>query len=157
MRKHRGLKRYYKNLYIKNISEFELDKAAQEWFYLMHIHFDNRGYGNNSFKKRKPHLDKLMKQYDLLSEDVKHLKTDYQIWATILDYDSQSDALFLHTPNPDHDSFPHKIKNLSENNNLTNAALANYINNLSGFKVLFGQAGENYVVLFKEEFGVGLI
>jgi hypothetical protein len=161
MKKHRGLKRYYKNLETEN----DLDKSrglnftdpAKSWFDLWHVHFDNWGYGDHSFKKRKPHLDKLIRHFDLLVEKAKSLKTDYQIWITLLDFDSASDALFLHTPNPNHDNFPYKIKDLSPTSTLTNKELSKYIQSLSGYKILYGKADESYCVIYKDNVGVSLI
>lgn len=119
------------------------------------MHFDWRGYGNTSFKKRKPHLDKLFRHFDLLAEQAKLLKTDYQIWATLLDYDSYSDALFLHTPNKNH-QFPWIIPNLSTENNLTNPALVEYLNQLEGYKIVYAKADEHYCVITKENVGIEL-
>jgi hypothetical protein len=156
MKRHRGLKRYYKNLQTKNNSWSGLnftdpDKA---WFDLWHTHFDWRGYGNDSFKRRKPHLDKLFKHFDLLADRAKYLKTDYQIWATLLDFDSYSDALFLHTPNPNQDNFPWTLKGLSKSTTLTNKALDDYINSLNGYEKLYGQADEAFCLLYKKNVGL---
>lgn len=159
MRKHRGLRRYYNNLQTKNDdwSGLNFDDPEKSWFDLWHTHFDWRGYGNNSFKKRKPHLDKLFRHFELLIERAENLKTDYQIWATLLDRDSSSDALFLHTPNPNHDNFPWKIKGLSEESNLTNLELEKYLRNLNGYRIFYGQAEENFCVIFKDKVGIALI
>ena len=74
VKKHRGLKRYYKNLSTEN----DLDKATwldfdnpETWFDNWHLHFDWKGYGNDSFKRRKPHLDKLFRHFDLLVNKTK--------------------------------------------------------------------------------------
>lgn len=117
IKKHRGLKRYYKNLALKinDWSGLNFTDPELAWFDRWHTHFDWKGCGNNSFKKRKPHLDRLFRHFELLKQQVKNLKTDYQIWATILNFESASDALYLHTPNPNHKNFPLKIKNLSYN------------------------------------------
>ncbi len=158
MRKHRGLKRYYKNLQTKeeNWSGLNFTDPDKAWFDLWHTHFDWHGYGNDSFKRRKPHLDKLFREFDVLEKKAKLLKTEFQIWATLLDFESYDDALFLHTPNPNHDNFPWKIKDLSTKNNLTNKALAEYVNNLSGYKIVFGQADENYCVIYKDKVGISI-
>src|ERR1700752_2124821 len=98
----RGLRRYYKNLATQIDSEkiSRLNFSAQNtWFDNWHLHFDWKGVGNNSFKRRKPHLDKLFRHFDLLAEKTKLLKTDFQLYAVLLDFDSSNDALFLHTPN----------------------------------------------------------
>ena len=42
------------------------------------IRIDTIRYGNNSFKKRKPHLDKLFRHFELLIEKAETLKTEYR-------------------------------------------------------------------------------
>ncbi|GGE49960.1 hypothetical protein EV200_109119 [Pedobacter psychrotolerans] len=156
IKKHRGLRRYYKNLELKNEdwSELKFTDSDNAWFDRWHTHFDWYGYGNDSFKRRKPHLDKLFRHFDLLSDRAKSLTVDFQIWITILDNDSASDALFLHTPNPNQNNFPWKISGLSETSTLTNQRLIDYINNLVGYEKLFGNADEAYCVLYKKNIGI---
>jgi len=153
IKKHRGLKRYYKNLASKvdDWSGLNFTDPKFAWFDLWHTHFDWFGYGNHSFTKRKPHLDKLFRHFELLEQKAKNLKTDYQIWATILDVDSANDALFLHTPNPNRDNFPLEIKKLTNSSTLQNKDLNNYINNLEGYEKLYGNADEAFCLLYKSE------
>ena len=143
MKRHRGLRRYYRNLTIDN--EFEkmrnIDFAHPDtWAYGWHLHFDRSGYGNNSFTKRKPHLDKLFRHFEILIEQVKTVTDGFQLYAIILDYDSSSDALFLHQPNSKGNLFPFKTSDLNPSSNLRNRLLNDYIQQLSGYKVLFGEA-----------------
>jgi hypothetical protein len=160
MRKHRGLKRYYKNLK----TQIDLDKSTglnfsdpdKSWFDLWHVHFDNYGYGDKSFKKREPHLDKLFRHFDILSNKAKILNREYQIWITILDYESYDDALFLHTANPNQDNFPYKISGLSEKSNFTNSKLVEYLKKYPTYKMMYGVADENYCVIYKDNIGVPL-
>lgn len=156
MRKHRGLKRYYKNLATEN----DLDKATwldfdnpETWFDNWHLHFDWKGYGNDSFKRRKPHLDKLIRHFDLLVEKTKQLKKDFQLYSILLDFDSYSDALFLHTPNPNNSQFPFKISDLQLTTTLTNKQLNDYINKLDGYEKLYGKADEAFCLIFKKNVG----
>lgn len=157
MKKHRGLRRYYKNLELKNDDWSRLIFTGPEaWFYLWHTHFDWSGYGNHSFKRRKPHLDKLFRHFDLLAEKVVSLNTDYQLWAMIFDFDSYSDALYLHTPYPNGDNFPLKIEGLSKKNTLTNPRLIDYISNMEGtYELLYGKGEEAFCVLYKKNIGLG--
>ena len=155
-KKHRGLKRYYKNLPIEN----DLDNATwldfdnpETWFDNWHLHFDWKGYGNNSFKRRKPHLDKLFRHFNLLVDKTKRLKKDFQLYAILLDFDSSSDALFLHTPNPNNTQFPFKISDLKLASTLTNKQLDDYINNLDGYEKLYGQADEAFCLLYRKNVG----
>jgi hypothetical protein len=158
MKKQRGLKRYYKNLAIQD--EFNkmtwldfnnTDILSKYW----HLHFDNKGYGNNSFKKRKLHLEKLFRHFEILVEKTKQLKHDFQLYAIILDFDSSSDALFFHKPSSNGNAFPFKISDLSPKSNLTNHLLDEYLKNkiLSEYKILYGQAEENFCLIYKENVG----
>ncbi len=156
IRKHRGLKRYYRNLAIKN----DLDKATwlafdnpQTWVDNWHLHFDWKGYGNISFKRRKPHLDKLLRHFDILVDRTKKLKTDFQLYAVLLDMDSSNDALFLHTPNPNNSQFPFQISDLQSTSTLTNKQLNDYINCLGGYEKLYGKADEAFCLIFKKNVG----
>jgi hypothetical protein len=156
MKKQRGLKRYYKNLSIVN----DLDSASwldfdnsDTWFDNWHLHFDWKGYGNNSFKRRKPHLDKLFRHFDILVDRTKKLKTDFQLYSVLLDFDSSSDALFLHTPNPNNSQFPFKIPDLKLTTTLTNQQLNDYINNLEGYEKLYGNADEAFCLIFRKNVG----
>jgi len=155
-KKQRGLNRYYKNL----VTENDIDKATwldfvnpDTWFDNWHLHFDWKGYGNTSFKSRKPHLDKLFRHFDLLVEKTKQLRTDFQLYAILLDYDSFSDALFLHTPNPNNRQFQFKISDLQLETTLTNRPLQKYINNLEGYEKRYGQADEGFCLIFKKNVG----
>jgi hypothetical protein len=156
IKKHRGLKRYYRNLAIKN----DFDKRswldlgnARTWFDNWHLHFDWKGYGNDSFKRRKPHLDKLFRHFDILADRAKEIKTDFQLYSVLLDFDSSSDALYLHTPNPNNSQFPFKIADLKSITTLKNEQLNEYITNLDGYEKLYGQAYEGFCLLFKKNVG----
>ncbi len=156
IRKHRGLKRYYKNLATKNdladATWLDFD-SPDTWFDNWHLHFDWRGYGNFSFKRRKPHLDKLFRHFDILAEKTKQLKVDFQLYSIILDFDSYNDALFLQTPSPNNTPFPLEISDLQHTSTLTNKQLDDYINNLDGYEKLYGQAGEAFCLIFKKDVG----
>lgn len=156
IKKHRGLRRYYKNLATEN----ELHKAT--WLNFenseiglnnIHLHFDLKGYGNESFKRRKPHLDKLFRHFELLVDKANHLKIDFQLYAIILDWDSCSDALFLQTPNPKNSQTPFKIVDLQTTTTFSNQLLNDYISNLKGYEKLYGQADEAFCLLFKKNVG----
>lgn len=156
LKKHRGLNRYYKRLATEN----DLDRATwlefdspTTWFDNWHLHFDRKGYGNNSFKRRKPHLDKLFRHFDLLLGKTKRLKSDFQLYAILLDFDSYSDALFLHTPNPNNSQFPFEISDLQLTTTLTNRELNEYIDHLVGYEKLYGKAGEAFCLIFKNNVG----
>jgi len=156
MKKQRGLRRYYQKLASQNdfemMSHLDFD-GSDTWFNLWHHHFDWKGYGNHSFKSRKPHLDKLFRHFDLLAEKTKALKSDFQLFAFLHDQDSFNDSLYLHTQNRNEDNFPVQIPNLSHESQLKNTDLQHYLDNLVGYHVLYGKSEEGFCVVFKD--GVG--
>ncbi len=159
MKRHRGQRRYYRNLIIQN----DISKViwlnfndTNTWFDKWHLHFDKRGYGNNSFKRRKPHLDKLFRHFDLLVNQTKKLKTDFQLFVVIFDFSSYNDALYLHTPNPNSSPFPVETGAISSTTTLTNEALNNYIDKLNKYEVLYIQVEEPYCLLYQKEVGHSL-
>ena len=156
IKKQRGLRRYYKNLALQNeletatIPDFDNPNA---WFDNWHLHFDWKGYGNSSFKRRKPHLDKLFTHFELLIDKTKKLRGDFQLYAILLDFDSAHDALFLHTPNLNNSQFPFKISGLQSATTLVNNQLNDYIDNLHGYEKLYGRAGEAFCLISKKDIG----
>ena len=156
MKKFRGQKKYFKRLETDN----DLDKAVwlnfdepNIWLDNWHLHFDWKGLGNKSFKKRKPHLDKLIRHFEILEKETKKLQKDFQLYAVLLDNDSYYDALFVNTENPNN-KFPWKYDNLITKSNLTNTNLEKYLNTLEGFEKLYGVADENFCVIYKKEIGI---
>ncbi len=157
LKKHRGLKRYYKNIAIENdfdkIKWLDFDNPntlKEDW----HLHLDWYGYGNSSFKRRKPHLDKLFRHFDILVDRTKKWKSDFQLYTILLDFHSSSDALFFHTPNPTNSRFTFKVSDLQLTTTLTNCQLNEYIDNLEGYEKLYGQAGEAFCLIFKKNVGL---
>jgi hypothetical protein len=157
MKRRRGLKRYYRNLTIQNDFERSTWKVnfnnPNATFDKWHWHFDWRGLGNKSFKRRQPHLDKLFRHFDFLADKTQILKSGFQLYALLLDFDSSSDALFLHTPNVNNSQFPFKIEELSKNTTLTNKELDDYVEKLNGYEKLYGRADQNFCLLSKKDIG----
>ncbi len=160
MKRKRGLKRYYRNLLIENdFKKKGVDLWFEEsdiWFDNWHTHFDWYGYGNDSFKRRKPHLDKLFRHFYLLADLCKKIKTNFQLYVILLDFDSRSDALYLHTPNPNNSQFPLVFENIKPNSTLNNKELIDYIENLNEFEKLYGLGyeDEGFCLLYKKEIGI---
>ena len=157
MKRHRGLRRYYNKLSTEN----DFDQMtwlnfedSNTWSKNWHLHFDWYGYGNNSFKRRKPHLDKLFRHFDLLVSNTRNMKSDFQLYVILLDYDSSNDALFLHTPNLNNNQFQFKISELSQTTTLTNKALNEYVNRLVDYEKLYGKADEAFCLLYRKNVGL---
>jgi hypothetical protein len=154
MKRHRGLKRYYKNLSTGNnfekLSGLDFSDPSG-WPPNLHLHFDHYGYGNNSFKRRKPYLDTLFRHFDLIAAKIKEMNNDSILYAIILDYDSGSDALFV-----DNKDFPgknllFKTQDLSPSSTLTNEALIEYLKEFTDFEKLYGMANQAFCFLYQRD------
>ena len=168
-KKQRGLKRYYRNLANQNkIDKMQLDFSdTDQWFDMWHLHFDSKGFGNNSFKRRKPHLDILFRHFEILAEKIKGFKKEFHLFALLLDYESSGDSLYIHTSNPNmHSRFPLDFSHLSVIDTLTNKDLQSYIDNLDGYVKLYGKSQYNkytededeaYCMLYKNNVGLPII
>ena len=158
MKRLRGLKRYYQNLAVQvdfERSDLKLNyENPKTWLKYDHWHFDRKGLGNNSFKRRKPHLDKLFRHFDFLVDKTVKNEFEYQLYSVLMDFNSSADALFLHTPENNNGQFPFKIEDLSETTTLKNKALDVYINNLVGYESLYGQANQAFCLLYKKNVGL---
>ena len=154
MKRHRGLKRYYKNLSIQNdfekITGLKYDDTSACPAHL-HLHFECYGYGNNSFKRREPHLDKLFRHFKLLAEKINEMQSGNKIYAIILDYSSSSDAIFTDRKNSVNENLTFKVEDLSGTGTLTNKALNEYLEKLTGYEKLYGQANEAFCFLYKKD------
>lgn len=114
---------------------------------------DSYGFGNDSFKNRKPHLNKLFRHFDVLVDKTKDLKTDFQLYALLLNYHSSSDALFFHMRSTTNGQFSFKMSDLQTTSTLTNTLLNAYVNCLTHYEVLYGQANEPFGLIFKKGIG----
>ena len=159
-KKKRGLRRYFKKLdklsLIENLHNFGND------FYFKHVHADNTGFGTGSFKRRKPHLDALFRQFEPLHQRLKSTGKAFQIWAIVYDYDSYNDRIYLHTDCGE--DFPCQYNQLSKIRNLKNQELHDYLESLNGFTRYYGELYEmddeigpllkRFCLLFRQDAGL---
>lgn len=167
MKKYRGLKRYYRNLAVDNVFITRtkwLQFKPGIWFDYWHLHFDHYRLGNRRFKSRKLHLDKLFRHYELLVNESSNFPDGFQVWAFISENTSYDDGLYIHTPNPNKNEFPHKYSNYSLVSNFKNKNLDTYLEGLTDYKRIYLQFitdGEskikNYCALYKIGVGESII
>ncbi|WP_059173126.1 hypothetical protein [Bacillus sp. FJAT-27445] len=116
MKKFRGKRRYFRNLWSSATAEhFELDFGSEGWFDLWHTHLDFYGRGNSSLKIRKEHIRAHLALYKNLLEKLDTNEKPYQSWVQLNEEDAGLDAVYIHTPNPNEDNFPFKIEKLNWN------------------------------------------
>ena len=102
----RGAKRYYRNLR-REAGSFSVDLSDDHWYDLWHTHLDWWGRGNRSTRDRHEHLAALFITLDRVRRQCNETRRRVQTWLSIHPRDSANDALYLHTANPNADSFPY--------------------------------------------------
>jgi hypothetical protein len=163
MKKKRGLRRYFKSL---NTRETKIPLIWLKDGYFSYDKLWVDYYGFTGIKKRKPHLEYLFRNYEMLSDQISNLNQQFQIWIWINELTSREDCIILHSPNP-FNSFPHKYKSLTFDNNFNNTDLLTFINQKTEFKKIYGtrvlenengfKTQENFCVLYKDNIGEPII
>lgn len=116
MKKFRGKRRYFRNLWNSTAPEHhDVDFGSEGWFNLWHTHLDFYGLGNISLKIRKEHIRAHLALYENLLDKLETLEKPYQSWVEVNEEDAGLDAVYIHTPNPNEDNFPLQIDNLNWN------------------------------------------
>lgn len=163
IKKKRGLRRYYRALDKLSLSQSVCRLGHN--FSFKHVHADNTGIGNHSFKRRKPHLNALFRQFEPLNQNLKSGGKAYQMWVMVYDYDSYNDRIWLHTFGSE--PFPYRYEQVSEVCNLTNQALVDYLESLNGYSKYYGELYEldeeagpvlkRFCILFRQDCGLPLV
>lgn len=83
-----------------------LEMGPDDWFEFWHTHLDWDGEGNASPEARRPYLIGLFRLLERLQELARSYPHPSQLWIYILEKDSAQDAVYIHTKNPNRDSFP---------------------------------------------------
>lgn len=161
MKRRRGLKRYYQNLGKKDfIEKLDFSESENSWFDLYHIHIDNTGLGNKSWKSRKQHLDALFLVSEKIEGKLKNYSKEFQYWIEIDENDSFEDSIYIHTKNPNKSEFPEKL----DFDSLLKSSyqeLEKYLNEkdfIINKKKLFDENGKPGITYFlqKEDLGIKL-
>ncbi|CAA6813935.1 MAG: Unknown protein [uncultured Campylobacterales bacterium] len=120
MKKFRGKKRYYKNLFNKDLDRYFNHLNFDSWFDLWHDHIDWCGYGNISWKHYKQHLEVLLVRFEYLTKRLENRDGEYQLFCLIDINNSMENTIFIHTQNPNKSEFPinYQSGNLEISNNL---------------------------------------
>ena len=112
MKKFRGKKRYFKNMW-KMVYSDQLELDIESWFDFYHIHLDWYGVGNENIKIRREHIKAYLALYEKVLNQLTGFEEPYQSWISLDGKDSGQDALFVHTPNPNDYNFPLRIDKLN--------------------------------------------
>jgi hypothetical protein len=119
LKKFRGKKRYFRNLWRK-VKANNLLLVEESWFDFWHIHLDFSGIGNESVKVRREHIKAQITLYKNILKQLKTFEKPFQSWICIHEEDTGSDAVYIHTRNPNDDYFPHSVYELNWNCSIPN-------------------------------------
>ncbi|PRO42820.1 hypothetical protein [Bacillus sp. LLTC93] len=154
MKKFRGKKRYFRNLW-KEVNTFDLQLDHDYWFDFFHTHLDFFGVGKNSLKIRREHIKAHIALYNRLLKQLEAFEKPYQTWICIHEQDPMLDAVYVHSPNPNDDDFPHKLELLETNCKLPHTFKD--LVDLHQFEVSYYQSeGEEVYYIQSKEQGIRL-
>jgi hypothetical protein len=110
IQKLRGGRRYYARLRRKGAT-FSIDLTPPRWYDLWHEHFDCRGHSRGRGRARRAHLDALFTAFRRMLQQAADAGAAVQVFVSIApDAKAEQDALYVHTPNPNGTSFPHRFE-----------------------------------------------
>ncbi len=96
---------YYAKL-LRTSRSYKVDMLRKVWCDYSHQHFDWEGFGNRSWRDRRRHLAALLRAFRAAQNELRSYPHDYQVFVTVAPHDSASDAIYIHTPNPNNTPFP---------------------------------------------------
>ncbi|WP_457393402.1 hypothetical protein [Roseateles sp. P5_E1] len=96
---------YYVAIWRKARS-YKVDMARKQWCDYSHQHFDWDGLGNKSWLDRRRHLAVLLHAFRRAQVELTSFEDAYQVFASVKPADSASDAVYVHTPNPNQTPYP---------------------------------------------------
>ena len=100
----------------------DFENPEKNWFDLYHQHIASLEFKPKNWESRKLCLDALFKLASEYEKQIVKLNRAYQFWILINDIDCHSDAVYVHTKNPNNSEFPWKVQNnlslRSKNNKL---------------------------------------
>jgi hypothetical protein len=97
--------RYYFELK-KKTNSFKVELIAKQWCDLWHQHFDWRGFGDTGWLHRRRHLSALLVALSHARKELTDAGIPCQVFALVHPNDSGSDAIYVHTKNPNGTPFP---------------------------------------------------
>jgi hypothetical protein len=89
---------------------FSVDLTPPHWYDLWHVHFDWHGHSRGIGRARRAHLNALFTAFRRALRQAADARTDVQTFVSIAPpAHAEQDALYVHTPNPNGSSFPHRF------------------------------------------------
>jgi hypothetical protein len=104
---------YYRRLF-REARQFRVNLRDKQWCDLWHQHFDWRGYGNHSHADHRHHLRALFLAFERARRELATQPIPHQIFLYISAGDAGSNALYVHTANPNGTPFPRAFSGVRE-------------------------------------------
>jgi hypothetical protein len=108
-RKFRGKRRYFRKV-LREAEAFQLDTTPGCWWEFWHYHADWRGWGNRRWAYRREHFRALAVVFRKVVDGSATIPVPFQTWISIEVGDAGMDGVFVHSVNPNRDSFPCRIE-----------------------------------------------
>ena len=138
------------------IDELDFSGGVNSFFDFWHLHVDFDGDGNQSWEVRKKYIDEQIELFKYIMIKLVKYPKPFQLWIGIDETDSSQDGIYIHTPNPNDDYFPHQIDSKAEKTTKESSELLNYLYN-TGFALIESKNIESdYHFLFDESCGITL-
>ena len=108
----RGAKRYYARLH-EDAARFSFPLGEDHWYCLHHTHFDWDGHSRRGDWHHREHLRALFTAFRGALAAARASGRPVQIWGLISPaFWSDGHALYIHTPNPRGEAFPHAFNGI---------------------------------------------
>ncbi len=98
-------KKYYVALN-KRVRQFKVDLDRKKWCDLWHVHFDWKSFGNLGPIHRRKHLAAVCQAFRRAQVELALQPTPFQVFLCVYKKDCGSDAVYVHTQNPNGTEFP---------------------------------------------------
>ena len=109
-------RKYWRNIW-NGARRILIDMPGMKWCDYWHIHFDWESRGKHSRHEHRRHIRPLMHAFARAQGELRRQSTPYQIFVCIHPSDPGSDALYIHTPNPQTE-FPVKFNDCRFSNSI---------------------------------------
>jgi hypothetical protein len=98
-------KKYYKKL-ARRARSFKVELSKLGWCDLWHTHFDWKNFGKRTRTHRRKHMAALCHAFHRAQRELASQPIPFQLFLCIFRKNPGSDALYVHTKNPNGTEFP---------------------------------------------------
>jgi hypothetical protein len=138
------------------IDKLDFSGGQDSYFDFWHLHVDFDGDGNKDWKTRKKFMDEQLKAFEYLKTKLATYPHPFQLWIGVDEDDSSQDGVYIHTPNPNSDYFPHIVEN-DDSVIFQSKELKAYVERTGLTVIKSKNMDTNYYFLYDSNFGISLM